>query len=57
MSPEILHAILVAGVLAVGIYLFAHSRILPTRRNLVRGVIIWALMVIALHWLDYLFPR
>ncbi|SHL85262.1 hypothetical protein SAMN05444414_1642 [Roseovarius marisflavi] len=55
MSPEILHSVIVAAIIGLGIYLFAHPRILPSRGNLLRGVIIWAIMIIALHWLGYAF--
>ena len=55
MSPELLHSVIVAGIIGLGIYLFSHPRILPTRGNLVRGIIIWAVMIILLHFLSYAF--
>jgi hypothetical protein len=55
MSAELIHSVLVAVIIGLGIYLFAHPRILPTKGNLVRGIVIWAVMVILLHFLSYAF--
>ena len=55
MGPTLLHILLTSGAIALGIWLFAHPLILKGRSQLVRGVVIWAVLVILLRAIDVLF--
>jgi hypothetical protein len=55
MDPNILHALIVAAVIALGLYLLDHPKVMSSRTRLMRGVIIWIALVLALRALDYLF--
>lgn len=55
MDPKILHVLLSSGAIALGLYLFAHPKVLPAKAQLTRGVVIWVALVLALRGLDYLF--
>lgn len=55
MGPTFLHIVLTSGAIALGIYLYSHPVLLKGQSNLVRGVVIWAALVLALRALDYAF--
>jgi hypothetical protein len=55
MGPTVLHILLTTGAIALGIYLYAHPLVLKGRSNLLRGVVIWAVLVIALRAIDMVF--
>jgi hypothetical protein len=55
MDPNILHAVIVAALIAVGLYLLEHPKFMSSKTRLVRGVAIWVALVLALRGLDYLF--
>jgi len=55
MGPTFLHILLTCGAIGLGIYLYSHPILLRGQSNLVRGVIIWIVLVLALRALDYVF--
>lgn len=55
MGPTFLHIFLTSGAIALGIWLFSHPLILKRQSQLVRGVIIWAALVIILRLIDVAF--
>jgi hypothetical protein len=55
MGPTLLHIVITCGAIALGMYLYGHPVILKGRSNLVRGVLIWLVLVIALRAIDYAF--
>ena len=55
MGPTFLHILLTSGAIGLGIYLYSHPILLRGQSNLVRGVIIWIVLVLALRALDYAF--
>ncbi len=55
MGPTLLHILLTCGAIGVGIWLFSHPLILKGQSQLVRGVVIWAVLVILLRGIDVLF--
>jgi len=55
MDTNILHALLVGAVIAIGLYLFDHPKVMSSRTRLVQGVVIWIALVLALRGLDYFF--
>ncbi len=55
MEFNLLHFLLTLGVIAAGLYLYGNPILLKRQSKLVRGVIIWMALVIALHGLDYIF--
>lgn len=55
MEQTLLHALLSAATIGLGLYLFSHPRVLSSRTQLVRGVVIWVAIILALRALDYLF--
>jgi hypothetical protein len=55
MGPTYLHILLTSGAIGLGIYLYSHPVLLRTQSNLIRGVIIWIVLVLVLRALDYAF--
>ena len=55
MGPTLPHILLTSGAIGLGIYLYSHPVLLRGQSNLVRGVIIWVALVLALRALDYAF--
>ena len=55
MGPTYLHIFLTTGAIGLGIYLYSHPILLRGQSNLVRGVIIWTVLVLVLRALDYAF--
>jgi hypothetical protein len=55
MSQDLLHFVMSGGLIAVGIYLLGHPRVLSSRTRLVRAVVIWLGLVLGLRAIDYLF--
>ncbi|MEP2027881.1 MAG: hypothetical protein ABJI96_04120 [Paracoccaceae bacterium] len=55
MELNLLHSILTIGTIGLGLYLFGHPVVLRNQSKLVRGVVIWVVLVIVLHVLDYAF--
>jgi hypothetical protein len=55
MEFDLIHSALTVGAIGLGLYLFGHPRVLKGKSKLVRGVVIWAVLVITLHGLDYAF--
>ena len=51
----LVHFVLSAGLLALGLYLFADPGVLSARSRLFRGVVIRIGLVLGLKALDYLF--
>jgi hypothetical protein len=49
------HFLLSGAVIALGLYLLGHPKVLSARTRLVRTVVIWAALVIALHGLNFIF--
>ncbi len=55
MELNLIHSALTIGAIGLGLYLFGHPVVLKNQTKLVRGVVIWAVLVIILHGLDYTF--
>ena len=55
MELNLAHDVLSAGAIGVGIYLLGHPLILKGQSKLVRGVVIWAALVLTLRALSYVF--
>ena len=55
MDTNLIHVALSVGTIALGLYLLGHPLVLKKQSKLVRGVIIWAVLVLTLHGLDYAF--
>lgn len=57
MSQYLPHFVLSGGLIAVGIYLLVHPRVLSSKTSLFRGVVIWIGLVLGLRAIDYFFLR
>jgi hypothetical protein len=55
MDSALLHALLSAAAIGLGLYLFGHPHVMSSKTQLIRGVVIWMVLVLALRALDYLF--
>jgi hypothetical protein len=55
MGPTLLHILITSGAIGLGIWLFSHPLILKGQSQLVRGVVIWAALVILLRVIDMAF--
>ena len=55
MNQDLVHFFLVGALLAVGVYLLGHPKVLSGKSRLFRGVLIWVGLVLGLRVLDYLF--
>ncbi|MGI1663793.1 hypothetical protein ACRDNQ_16260 [Palleronia sp. KMU-117] len=55
MGPTLLHILITSGAIGLGIWLFNHPLILKGRSQLLRGVVIWAALVILLRVIDLAF--
>jgi hypothetical protein len=55
MGPTLLHILITSGAIGLGIWLFNHPLILRGRSQLLRGVVIWAALVILLRVIDLAF--
>jgi len=55
MSQNMLHFALAAGLIGLGVYLFDHPHLRSKTSRLVRGVVIWIVLVLGLRALDYMF--
>lgn len=55
MSQYLPHFVLSGGLIAVGIYLLVHPRVLSSKTSLFRGVVIWIGLVLGLRAIDYFF--
>jgi hypothetical protein len=55
MGPTLLHILITSGAIGLGIWLFSHPLILKGQSQLVRGVVIWAGLVILLRVIDMAF--
>jgi hypothetical protein len=52
---NLIHGALSVGTIGLGLYLFGHPLVFKGQSKLVRGVIIWAVLVLTLRALDYAF--
>jgi hypothetical protein len=55
MELNLAHDALSASAIGLGIYLLGHPLILKGQSKLVRGVVIWAALVLTLRALSYAF--
>jgi hypothetical protein len=55
MEINLVHSALTIGVIGLGLYLFGHPLVFKGQSKLVRGVVIWVILVLTLHGLDYAF--
>jgi hypothetical protein len=57
MDQSLLHLFLSGALIAFGLYLFDHPKILGARSRLFRAVVIWAALVIGLKAIDLVLLR
>ena len=57
MDQSLLHLFLSGALIALGLYLFDHPKILGARSRLFRAVVIWAALVIGLKAIDLVLLR
>jgi hypothetical protein len=55
MTQDLLHFLLAGALIALGLYLFGHPRLQGAGSRLVRGVVVWAMLILGLSALDYAF--
>ena len=55
MDADFLHIVLSSAVIALGLFLFGHPKVMSATTQLIRGVVVWIALVLALRALDYLF--
>ncbi len=55
MNADFLHIVLSSAIIALGLYLFGHPKVMSASTQLIRGVVIWIALVLVLRALDYLF--
>jgi hypothetical protein len=55
MGPTLLHILITSGAIGLGIWLISHPTLLRGQSQLVRGVVIWAALVILLRVIDIAF--
>jgi hypothetical protein len=55
MTNDLLHFLLAAALIAVGLYLFGHPKLQGAGSRLFRAVLVWSAIVLGLSALDYAF--
>ncbi len=55
MTEQLAHVVLSGALIALGLYLFDHPRVLSSRTRLFRGTVIWIVLVLSLRAFDYVF--